>query len=210
MPVYASREHADAEAEGHITRTLVAVRYTGSRSAYRNQAVQNEGDWPANTDFQKGIWSVALVPERSLGWWEKHQHFEVSYDPATIAEAFLDANYLPPNVFGVGANQELQSAVFDKLGLEPEREMSAYEDQLRQVDGVDAEAHPDEDDRETEARADELMSEYGRSVLKEAADQLREDADAIKLTAQTTEIAEWLAARDDQDAVDAALEEVDT
>ena len=200
MTIFTNPDHDDLNSE------LVAVTYTGSRSAYQNQAPRNQGYWPGNNAFQRGQVYLADLPERGLGWWEGHQDFEIEYDPATIAAAMLDANYLPPELFGANYSRELRQRAFEKLGLEPSMEEEGYREQLREVAGRD---EPEETGDEPTSREEELMSEYERSDYKRAikAIERADDQDYIDLNQSNKDMVAFLASDErDADRVDKLLE----
>lgn len=216
MTILSSADHAERERESPSTgedafnRELVAARYTGSRSVYQNQSVRNHGGWPGKHPFQHDEWYVARVPERHLGWWEGHADFEIAYDPETIARAFLDDNYLPPEVFSVNANRDLREAVFGHLDLEGARDNDGYREQLREIAGVSADEDDggagDPDDRDP--RVAEIEDNYERSDYKRAVEAIRED-DGVdqSLNASNEDLVQFLAADErDDDRVTRLLE----
>ena len=211
MPVLSTREHREREADTPSqgddawNRELVAVRYVGSQSAYRNQAVRNQGGWPGKGNFQNGQWYVALVPEENLGWWESHADFEIGYDDGTIAESFLNENYLPTEVFSNRANGRLRERVFDHLGLDAAMDEEGYREQLRELAGIDEDEDEGSADEQSR-RAAEIEDNYERSDYKRAIETLREDDDEMALNASHEEMVAYLAADErDADRVDSLL-----
>lgn len=199
MTVKSSNNYEELEADGETTLSLVAVTYTGSKSLYRDQAVIHQGRWPSFTAFSPGDTHVGLVPDEGLDWWETHNSFNIDYAPAAIAAAFLDSNFLPPQIFGDNVNPDLRDRVLDKFDMEyiPRNEEEIRRE-LAEIAGRD-------EDEEAEAVNEEMdfeseLLEHERGDLKEAASELREDSDEISLNSGKTDFAEYLAGlvRDDE------------
>lgn len=160
-------------------------------------------------------WLDDTVEGGSLTGLEALQDFEVIYDPSDIAARLLEANFLPPAAFGspadtsgdrVAPDYEIREAVFDHLGLEDQGagpgSHEQYREQLAEIAGIDLDA--DAEAAVDDQRAQELVTQYSRSALKDAVDALRAGPDDIALNAKKLEFAEWLAQQDRQD-VEAAL-----
>lgn len=215
MPILSSADHAEREADtpsqgdDAFNRELVAVKYAGSQSAYRNQAVRNQGGWPGRTNFQRDQWYVALVPEQNLGWWESHADFDIAYGGETIAQSFLDDNYLPTEVFGPNENLRLRDRVFEHLGLEASMDEEGYREQLRDIAGVDEDAD-DGSGGESDSRKADIQDSYERSEYKRAIETMEDedDEDYLNLNVSNDEMVEFLANGDhgrDDGQVDALL-----
>lgn len=192
MVVKSSQRHLDDEADGKRALELVVVTYTGPKSVYSDPAVRIQGHWPAYSTFQAGIPEVALVPDEGLGYFESHADFDIEYGREPIAEALLDKNYIAPEVFSAGSGGKTRQRILDELGIE---RVPTTEEGIREelVEIAGREEDPDEEPVELPAR---LTDKFTRQKLKDAADELREDADDIELTAGKTEFAEWLAGQD--------------
>lgn len=177
--VVALQEHVEQERDGETSLELVAVRYVGDNSALAvGNALNAQGRWPGTTSLNQGVAYLALVPDEGLGYLEARDDLEVYYSPADIAAAMLEKNYLPPNVFGRGANRELQERVFDQLGLEPAAEAGPIEDQLRAIAGLD---EADETAAEDTDRVASYVDSYSRAELGDACKELRDDAEEFNL-----------------------------
>jgi hypothetical protein len=213
MTVDANEDYMDREDEGYISLVLVAVRYVGSSANKNDPSSVNQGRYPARRTFRQGTWYFGLVPESTpdgdssvgVAWFERAGDWEVEYDPIEVASLMLDKNYLPPNVFGDSPNPRVRERVIDSLGLEDEVEAGqTYEEQLAELAGVDEEEATVGAEL---SRSEELLQEYDRGTLKEAAKEVREDADDFSLQGVSTEeMADYLAEQDG-DEVEAALQE---
>lgn len=141
--VHHTQYNADLEAAGSDELTLVAVRYTGEKSIYRDPAMATQGGWPSSAALVGGSdgpgpWSVSLIPSKRAGWFEGHADLEIAYDPATIAEAYLRRNSLPGHIFGNQFSPETRERVFEELGIKRAR-MTAegYRETLAEIAGID-------------------------------------------------------------------------
>lgn len=212
----------DLEEEDRATTTVVGVRYAGSRSSISPDDLRRQGGWPGTSPFQAGDRDpetgrrepgpvqIGIVPDTidsetvsggTLSGLEAFGEFDVLHDPADIAQALLERNYLPPSAFGAEGgttyDPRVRRRLFDKLDLDDVGILPAarenYRQQLADIAGLA------EDEVETEtvdkSRAQEYQDDYTRAELKEAAAKLREDSDDITLSAPKTEYAEWLAER---------------
>ncbi|UTF55989.1 hypothetical protein [Natronosalvus rutilus] len=144
MGFISTTRNEELAAEGHDELTLAALRYTGPRSIYNDEAMGRQGNFPSSAALsggnggEPGPWKLAQIPSKNLGWFENHNNLEIAYDPETIAEAILEKNYLPSDVFGANFNPELRKRVFDHLGIDgPKMEASAYREELAEIAGVD-------------------------------------------------------------------------
>lgn len=216
MPVH-TRTNQELEDEGEDELVVAALRYTGSQSVYNAPALRDQGYFPSHGVLQgapdgPGPWTVALFPSKRLGFFETHQDLEIAYDPATIAEAFLEKNTLPQNIFGANVNQHVQDRVLDKLGLDVlPRDSQAVREELAEVAGDDVDAGE-------EAEEENFDYDLTRSELQNAAKPF--DPDFHIGHAKSTELEEFLLEQDDskvrsvvqqvQNGEDPALDESET
>ena len=201
MTIKTNRDQQELEADGEDELTLAAVTYTGSQSVYNASATRQQGGWPATSGFNAGVTEVALIPSKRLGFWERHEDFEIDYDDASLAAAFLEKNYLPPRVFGADVDRDLRDRVLDFLGIDVKRNAAAYREALAEVAGPDVEAGEDTDPHETR-QSD--FDDAKRSTLQRAAEAHgRSDVDS----AGREELADYLAEQDDDD-VDATIDSI--
>jgi len=207
MGIRASSGHFDHVDEPARELEIAVVTYTGDRSTYQDNAMRAQGHWPSNASFTPGIPQVAVMPDDGLGWFERRNDFDIEYGQEAAAAAFLEDNYLPPDVFGASPNPRVRDMVLDYLGFDHvPRDNREIRERLAEIAGLEG------DEYEAEKRSDEestfrqeLETEHTRSDLKDAAEELREDASDIELTSGKLELAEWLDEYDDEDAVRAAL-----
>jgi len=233
----------ELEQEGRVETTLVGLRYVGQKSSLAPKRPRQQGGWPGNQTFQGGDvvernddgkvtarepgpiqlgvspdWLGDNVEGGSLAGLEALSDFEVIYDEATLAQAMLDANYLPPDVFGSPGDQtggqrtapdfEIRQAVFEFFdGLEDRgsgpNSHQMYREQLADIAGVDLAG---EDDSPTDSqRAQQYVDNHTRDELKDAVGELREGPEDISLQNGKSDFAEWLAKQDAAD-VRAAFE----
>lgn len=220
--VTAAADQLEDERTGETTLELVAIRYTGPRTIYSVEQHLTQAGWPGGapldggpTSDANGAWQFALMPDSGLAVLEGRPDIEVVYGDQRerFAEILLDRNRLPENVFGRGADRELQSRVTDALDLDPPGEVGvAWEDQLQRVAGrtdEDDGAEPEADD-EALSVAGELAEEYTRHELGDIAKELRADPSEFNLqeNAGKTDRAEYIAGFDREEraaAVDAAI-----
>lgn len=194
MTVKTSQNHIDLADEGDAELVLVAVTYVGDRSIYRDTAAQNQGNWPSYGSFLPGAPQVALLPDRSLGWWENNANFEVDYSPEGIAEAFLEKNFLAPEVFGNRITPEVQDRVLDKLGMDHvPRNEAEIRKKLAEIAGIDQDEALEDVNEESDFESQLAGEAYTRSELKEACSELRDSPDDISLNGGKTDFAEFLA-----------------
>lgn len=168
MTVVHTRQNQELEDEGEDELTLSTIRYTGNQSVYTAPALQDHGlpymgTFQGGPNGEPGPWIVTLIPSRELGYFENHADLEIRYDKETIAEACLEKNTLPSNVFGNSVNQNLQDRVLDVLGIErlPRRAEAIRED-LAEIAGIDQE------DAGEEAEVQEFPYDLTRSELWDA------------------------------------------
>jgi len=227
----------ELEQEGRVETTIVGLRYVGPKSTVAPTRARQQGGWPGNQTFQGGDvvernddgkvteqepgpvqvgvnpdWMDDTVEGGSLAGLEALSDFEVIYDEATLAQAMLDANYLPPDVFGSPGDQtggqrtapdfEIRQAVFDFFdGLEDRgsgpNSHQMYREQLADVAGVEIAG---EGDSPTDSqRAQQYVDNHTRAELKDAVEELREGPDDISLQNGKSDFAEWLAKQDAAD-----------
>lgn len=219
--IVSAEDHHEREAAGETTLELVAVRYTGEQTLYDVEAHLVPAGWPGSapldggpTASADGSWNFALVPDEGLAALEGRPDLEVVYGDQRerFADILLGLSRLPENVFGRGADIELQRRVFDDLGLEPTAKGGPFEEQLRALTGAEAseEADEDPDPSPEEGVAGALVDEYDRSELGDIAKELRSDPSEFNLreNATKTERAEFIAGFDRDEraaAVEAAL-----
>lgn len=179
----------DLAAEDRVETILVGLRYTGPESTASPRRARDSGGWPGRSIFQggdPGRIQLGVVPDTidqetveggSLAGLESLADFDVVYDPAELASAILEENYLPPSAFGgerQAPNYDVREAVFETLGLDealgtaPEAEDKLRE-ALAEVAGMDLsedEAAPDAERERTYAE------EYSRGHLYRACNAL--------------------------------------
>ncbi|UIO98892.1 hypothetical protein Hbl1158_10135 [Halobaculum sp. CBA1158] len=179
-------------AAGEVDLELITLEYVGDRSSIATGALVSQGYWPSTAPLNGGTTYVAFVRDEGLGYLEAREDVEVSYAPEDIAEALLAQNYLPSNVFGDALNTEVRDRLERALDFEWQgRSEEANRKELRAVAGVDDDEADAEDDGPD--RVDELVDEYSRGELKDAAEALRESTDEISLQSKKREFAAWLA-----------------
>lgn len=189
-----TQNHIDLENEGEAELVLVAVTYIGNSSVYRDNAVQNQGNWPSYGSFTPGQTQVALLPDRSLGWWESHADFDIDYSSEGIAEAFLEKNFLAPEVFGNNVSPEVQDRVLDKLGLDHvPRNEEEIRRELANIAGIDEDEAVQDVNEESDFESQLSGKAYTRDELKAACKELRESSDDISLNSGKTDFAAYLA-----------------
>lgn len=200
--VIVSREHVEQERNGETSLTLIGLRYEGPNDSLGvGNALNSQGHWPGTTLLNQGVVYFGLVPDEGLGYLEARDDLAVLYDPQDLAAAMLEKNYLPPNVFGRGANRDLQERVFDRLGLKPAVEGGPIEDQLREIADVDEDVVDDG----TDDRVGRYVDEYSRTELGDAAKVLRDDSEEFDLRANQSkhDRAAFVAEFDEETAAEA-------
>ena len=224
----------ELEQEGRVETALIGLRYTGPKSSVPPRQPRQQGGWPGNQTFQGGApkerdaetgkvrerepgpvqiginpdWTDDSVEGGTLTGLEALPDFEVIYDQETLAEVMLEANYLPPVVFGTPPeitgdnrttpNYDIRQAVFeyfdlDDIGSGPGSH-DEYREQLAEIAGIDltgADESPVDGNR-----AQQYVDDYSRAELKDAADELREGPDDIALNSGKSDFAEFLAKQD--------------
>lgn len=218
----------DFEREGRANLEVIGLRYTGPKSSVSPRRPRQVGGWPGVAPFQGGEIleenDSGRVMERAPGplqiglspdWidtstvkggtverLENLTDWEVVYDPADLAQALLDANYLPAEVFGGpdrGFVKPVREALTDTLGIDnvgrlPEAE-EEIKKELAEVAGVEY---------KTVATDDGMVSEYGevttRAQALEAAETLGMDTTE---TTPKSEALEFLTGEFEADAREA-------
>lgn len=234
----------ELEQEGRVETALIGLRYVGTNSSVSPNQARQQGGWPGTQPFQAGDvvdrdedgkvterepgpiqiglnpdWLDDTVEGGSLAGLEALPDIEVIYAEDELAQAMLDANYLPPDVFGSPGDQtggqrtapdfEIREAVFEFFdGLEDRgsgpSSHQMYREQLAEIAGVDLAG---ENDSPTDSqRAQQYVDNHTRAELKDAVDELREGPDDISLQNGKSDFAEWLATQDAAD-VRAVLED---
>lgn len=221
--VTTAADHLEQEAAGEIALELVAVRYTGSHTIYNVEQHLTQAGWPGSAPLDggptadaDGAWQFALMPDSGLAHLEGRTDLDVVYadQRERFAEVLLEQSALPENVFGRGANQDLQNRVTDALDLDPPGESGlSWADQLRAIVGDD-EAAAEDDAPEERSLAGELADAYTRHELGDICKELREDPSAFNLqqNAGKTDRAEYIAGFDREEraaAVEAAIDDAD-
>jgi len=193
-----TQHQINRESEGETTLELVAVRYTGSKTMFPVSAHLEGQGWPraapmsgGATAGDNGPWYFALMPDEGLGYLENRNDLEVVYGDQRerFAGILLEQRRLPNNVFGRGANRNLQDRVFDTLGLKPEMKAGPVRDQLRDLAGVEADDDADPEDETDKSLVETLVDGYARGELGEAAKALRSDADEFDLRENSGKVA---------------------
>jgi len=205
-----TKHQLDREADGETTLELVGVRYTGNKTMFPVSSHLEGQGWPraapmsgGATAGDNGPWYFALMPDEGLGYLENRNDLEVVYGDQRerFAELLLEQRRLPNNVFGRGANRNLQDRVFDTLGLKPEMKAGPIRDQLRELAGIEADEDDDPEDDTDKSLVESLVDSYSRSELGEAAKALRKDADDFDLrqNSKKVERAEFIAGFESDD-----------
>lgn len=189
MSIYANPSYFEREQEGHIEHVLVAVRYTGPSRWYNNNSAASQGKWPTNQNFLQGIWHVAFVPESTpsgmsgegVAWFERNEHFDVAFDPETIARAIIEDNGGELNVGGpIGEGESVRgfdAKLRESLGLEdPIAAGMPLIDQLYEVAGIDRTEGLDD-----RGPVELFVDDYDRDELKDLVTDTREDASEFSL-----------------------------
>lgn len=220
--IHAETQTIDLEQDDRVETIVVGLRYTGPRSSVSAERPRQQGGWPGRAAFQGGPVAetdadggvvardpgpiqIGVVPDTideatveggTLPGLENLTDFEVLYDPADLAAAILETNYLPPVVFGgpqTSPDYAVRERVFealdipDRLGTAPAAEQPLRE-ALAETAGIDL----DEEQPPDKSREEALKADYTRNELLSAAGAF-EFEDLDKRTASKTELAERLA-----------------
>jgi len=211
--IHAEQQTLDLDSEDRIETVVAGLRYVGNDATAAPQRPRDQGGWPGRAAFQggdvvdrngegrvierePGPIQIGVIPDLidddtveggTLPGLENLPDFEVIYDPAELAEALLETNYLPPSVFGgleTAPDYTVREHVFealdipDRLGTAPAAEQDLRE-ALAETAGVDVE----EEEPPDKGREQEYRDNYTRSQLYNAAETLGHDvewADATK------------------------------
>jgi len=219
MPISTLPSAQEFEEKGHTEVEFVGFRYTGDESTKTDHDVRNRTGYNGPPKFQRGQVYLALLPtwldpehveNSNIGVHavEARNDFDVIYDPERLAEALLERNYLPPDVFYEGFDPWMRQHVFDKLELEDvgrirnKDDEEPFRDQLREIAGIER----DDEAAVSQQRADEYTGRFSRSDASKIVKLLRQDADEIDLrTAGLTDMAEYLT-RFEADTVETAVD----
>jgi len=214
MSIRTNGNYEDAAAEGDIELVMAAITYVGERSIYNNENIRTQGGYPALDGFQSGQTKIAKIPSGDLGWWERNTGFEISYNPADFAAALLEANFVPEQITGPGYDTDVRADFCEKLGIEPAASKEGWREKLAGVAGVDLE--DDEGPDKEPARESYLASEVDRSALIKVVSSFEDSDELLEAEGvdspshlKTTAAAGWLADREDQDAVDKRIDNVE-
>lgn len=202
MTVHSETQTEQLEKEGRVETEVIGLRYTGNKSAVPPGKLRRQGGWPGVSPFQggpideetgerePGPIQIGINPDwldddtvsgGTLAGLEALGKFEVIYDPAKLARALLERNYLPPRIFGgegISYNPDAREALFEKLGLEDVGTCPAAEDdyreQLAEIAGVELSTAEGTEDS---SRVTEYLSEHSRRVMKAAVEELDVEPD---------------------------------
>lgn len=190
MTVAHTQSNQELEDEGEDELTVAALRYTGPQSVYNANALRSQGYFPSmgilqgGPDGAAGPWTVALIPSKRLGYYERHRDLEIAYDRETVATAFLEKNTLPSPVFGRNYDPNVRERVLDLLEIDQlPRQSDAIRERLADIAGVDQ-------DPGEEAEAQEFPYDLTRSELWAVSKPLDPPFDWNGM--QTTEAEEFL------------------
>lgn len=222
--VTASPHDLDAEEAGDLSLELIAVRYTGQQTLWDTEQHLRQAGWPGlapldggATADDVGSWQVALVADRYLSRYEGRPDLEVVYPEQReqMAQVILDIDDDPTraleNVFGPGSDSDLRERVFDALGIDTEAKAGPFEEQLRDLAGIDEEeVEEDTADKSLVATLTSESEGYSRRELGDICKALRDGPGDFNLqqNASKTERAEFIASFDRTErkaAIDAAL-----
>jgi len=235
--IHSESQTVELEQDEKVDTIVAGLRYTGTDSVHPPSRPRRQGGWPGRASFQSGPITeqaddgtvldrdpgpiqIGVIPDRldeeyveggTLTGLESLSDFEVVYDPAELAAAMLDSNYLPTVIFGgpqTAPEYEVRQRVFDALGLDDSLGTAASPDAERRirealadVAGIDVdETEPPDQSRETEYKND-----YTRSDLYGAVQELGHDVEWASAT--KTEMAETLAQESPADVRDALPED---
>jgi len=235
--VHNEQQTVDLEQEDKVDTIVAGLRYTGPKSTAPPTRPRRQGGWPGRASFQGGPVAaesddgtvaerdpgpiqIGIIPDRidsdyveggTLPGLETLSDFEVVYDPAELAGAILNGNYLPANVFGAertAPDYDVRERVVEALDLpdslgtagSPNAERRIRE-ALAETAGVDL----DDEEPADASREIEYRNEYTRSDLYHAAQEL--DRNVEWATATKTEMAALLAQESPGDVRDALPDE---
>lgn len=231
--VHCEQQTIDLEQDEKVDTIVAGLRYTGPNSTAPPQRPRRQGGWPGRASFQGGPVTeqaddgtvlardpgpiqIGVIPDRidtdyvdggTLPGLEALSDFEVVYDPAELAAAILDGNYLPTTVFGgerTAPEYDVRERVFEALDLPDSLGAAGSPDSERRIREALAEtAGVDLDDEEPPdaSREIEYRNQYTRSDLYNAAQALGHDVEWSDAT--KTGMAELLAQESPGDVRDA-------
>lgn len=219
--IHVETQTIDLEQDDRVETVVAGLRYTGHRSTAPAQRPRDQGGWPGRSVFQggepvevndngsvverePGPIQIGVIPDwidgdtvegGTLPGLENLSNFEVVYDPADLAAAILETNYLPPVVFGgpeTPPDYAARERVFDALDI-PDRlgTAPAAEQDLREALAETAGIDLDEAEPPDKSREEEYKHEHTRSDLYNAAKALGHDVEWSEVT--KTGLAETLA-----------------
>lgn len=224
MGIHWLQQNFELEKDGKTSLTLIGIRYTGNRATKSVDVYRREAAWPGVAPLQGGAvqedgsrepgpmqfglvpdWTDEDVEDRTVIKLERDPDIEVVYDPASIAHALLQKNYLPPEVFDRGYEVDLREKVFDALGLKDvgARNVPGYREQLREIAGLEDDLK--DDAARDNSRVTELVKGYPRRDLLEAAEAFG----FSESNAGLTDVAEFLADQDNA-LVEQAIDDPDS
>jgi len=229
--IHVEDQTIDLEQDDRVETVVAGLRYTGRQSTVPPQRPRDQGGWPGRATFQGGSVAerneegtvierepgpiqIGVIPDwidgdtvegGTLPGLEALHDFEVIYDPAKLAQRILEANYLPPIVFGgpqTPPDYPARKRVFDALDIpESVGTAPAAEAQIREHLAETAGVDLDEEEPPDASREQEYIDEYTRSDLYHAAQALGHDVEWSDAT--KTELAEVLAQESPGDVRDA-------
>lgn len=219
MPISTLPSAQEFEEKGHADVEFVGFRYIGDQSTKTDHDLRQRTGYNGPPKFQRDRTYLAVLPtwldeehvaNSNIGVHaiEARSDFEVIYDPERLAEALLDRNYLPPDVFYEGFDRWKRRHVFDKLDLEDEGRIhekddeEPFRDQLREIAGIEL----DDEEKVSQQRSDKYVKRFSRDDASAVVKLLRRDADEIDLrTAGLTDMADYLT-RFEPDVVEQAVD----
>lgn len=219
MPVSTLPSAQEFEEKGHAEVEFVGFRYIGDQSTKTDHDLRQRVGYSGPPKFQQGKVYLALLPtwldddhveNSNIGVHaiESRNDFEVIYDAERLAEALLERNYLPPDVFYEGFDRWKRQKVLEKLDFETRSRIfdkddeEPYRDELREIAGIER----DDEAGVSKQRADEYTDRFSRSDASEVVKALRQDSDEIDLrTAGLTDMSEYLT-QFDPDVVETAAD----
>lgn len=206
MPVITLDSAEEFEEKDHADLEFVGFQYTGDRSTKTDHDIRQRAGYNGPPKFQQDQVYFAILPTNldpdhvansnmGVHALEARNDFEVIYDPERLAEALLERNYLPTDVFYEGFDRWKRQKVMVKLDLDDEGRVfdkddeTPYREQLRALAGIEGDAGPSV----SKQRTDEYVDRWSRADLKAIVKVVRQDSSEINLnTAGLTDLAEYL------------------
>lgn len=191
MTIHTHNDHHDMEEEGKIELVLVGLQYNGGRTVENTPQIQDRGGWQGPVRWNPGQTRVGFVPDwanseieqgRNISNIEGMGKFEVTYDPAEIAEILLEKNYLPPNVFGQAHERRVRERFMEEMGMTPagivydKADEEPYRQQLRDIAGIEVDEQKQAQDA-AKSFGTEIQNDYPRSDVETAAEILDYEGD---------------------------------